>query len=554
MENSVATLKFANAYAIGTLTYTTSSTDEYYYISFTKLVIARVTTNSYRAEAGDWYIKVGSNKIWSNSSSFTITGTTAHTFTFSNLVNKVSKTHSSQSVTLALRTNTTVLSVPAKTSYTISYSGNGGQGSLGTQTKWYGESLALRANGYTRENHSFVKWNTAANGSGTSYGGASGGGTYTANAKATLYAQWSQIYASPQVSITSSYRCDSSGEPDDEGKYAAVECTFKLWKTANPIEVDYDDSLDEYMLYCTVSRQNETTPRSDVVQYADKAASPASNQFPSTLSESGNWLEGTCKFVVNADLKTDNTYPITATVYDTQGGGSGLSDGYGTKAATIGTAFYTMDVLAGGHGICFGGVAKDEVFESDFNIVRIVNGQSNTDTFFKAVRNSGNDTRSINFGVGSGAHNAGIWDDALGKWLIYCDDSTSPANVYIYDPLGAAYVNMGLQYTTTVSDVLTAGSGVTISSVAYAQYGKVATVRITFTYSSNISSGNITNITLATMKSGKIPKVLAPFTTGSDGPVMTGYIGTGGAVVLSATAASISANTTLNICSTYVVA
>ena len=280
------------------------------------------------------------------------------------------------------------LNVDAKTSYAITYSGNGStSGSVSSQTKWYGEALTLRANGYSRTNYAFTGWNTAANGSGTPYAASS---TMAAgmNAKATLYAQWSQVYSSPQLVIDNSYRCDASGNPDDEGKYAAAECTFKLWKTANPNEVDYDDSLDEYMFYCTVSRQQEATPRSDVVQYADKAASPASNQFPSTLSESGNWLEGTCKFVVNADLKTDSAYPVTVTVYDTQGGGSGLSDGCGTKAATIGTAFYTMDVLAGGHGICFGGVAKEDGFRVEMEPA-VIDGVTIADSGWQALTVTG---------------------------------------------------------------------------------------------------------------------------------------------------------------------
>lgn len=72
--------------------------------------------------------------------------------------------------------------------YSITYNGNGNTGgSTSSQTKTYGVNLTLRANGYTRTGYTFSKWNTAAGGGGTSYAAS---GTYTANAAATLYAQW----------------------------------------------------------------------------------------------------------------------------------------------------------------------------------------------------------------------------------------------------------------------------------------------------------------------------------------------------------------------------
>ena len=72
-------------------------------------------------------------------------------------------------------------------SYAVSYNANGGSGTTAGQTKTYGTALTLRANGFSKTGHSFVKWNTKADGSGTSY---SAEGSYTANAAVTLYAIW----------------------------------------------------------------------------------------------------------------------------------------------------------------------------------------------------------------------------------------------------------------------------------------------------------------------------------------------------------------------------
>lgn len=71
---------------------------------------------------------------------------------------------------------------------TVSYNYNGGSGSMDSQTFYPddGESVTIKANGFTRSGYSFVNWNTSWDGNGTSY---SAGSTYKGNGM-TLYAQW----------------------------------------------------------------------------------------------------------------------------------------------------------------------------------------------------------------------------------------------------------------------------------------------------------------------------------------------------------------------------
>lgn len=71
---------------------------------------------------------------------------------------------------------------------TVSYKSNGGSGSMDSQTFYPddGESVTIKANGFTRSGYSFEKWNTSTDGSGTSY---NAGSTYKGNGM-TLYAQW----------------------------------------------------------------------------------------------------------------------------------------------------------------------------------------------------------------------------------------------------------------------------------------------------------------------------------------------------------------------------
>jgi uncharacterized repeat protein (TIGR02543 family) len=82
------------------------------------------------------------------------------------------------------------VTVPAWTSYPITYNANGGSGAPSSQKKWKDQTLILSTTKPTKTGNSFTKWNTKNDGTGTSY---NAGGAYTTNAAATLYAQWKAI-------------------------------------------------------------------------------------------------------------------------------------------------------------------------------------------------------------------------------------------------------------------------------------------------------------------------------------------------------------------------
>lgn len=82
-------------------------------------------------------------------------------------------------------------SVPAKPSYSVTYSANGGTGAPGAQTKWYGESLTLQSGRPTRAGHYFKGWATSASGAAAYQPGA----TYTGNAALALYAVWEPYWS-----------------------------------------------------------------------------------------------------------------------------------------------------------------------------------------------------------------------------------------------------------------------------------------------------------------------------------------------------------------------
>ena len=77
--------------------------------------------------------------------------------------------------------------------YTIKFNGNGStSGSTASMTMTYGVSKNLTTNGFTKTGNSFVKWNTKADGSGTSYTNNQSVKNLTSTQGATvnLYAQW----------------------------------------------------------------------------------------------------------------------------------------------------------------------------------------------------------------------------------------------------------------------------------------------------------------------------------------------------------------------------
>lgn len=80
--------------------------------------------------------------------------------------------------------------------YTIVFNGNGNTGgSTANQEMTYSIAKNLRANGFTKTGYLFSKWNTAANGSGTSYNNQQSVNNLTSTPGGTfnLYAQWTPI-------------------------------------------------------------------------------------------------------------------------------------------------------------------------------------------------------------------------------------------------------------------------------------------------------------------------------------------------------------------------
>ena len=120
--------------------------------------------------------------------------------------------------------------------YTVSYNANGGSGAPSSQTKQKDQALTLTNTKPTRTGYTFSKWNTQANGSGTNY---NPGGSYTANASATLYAQWNI------VTYTVSYAANGgSSTPSSQSKEYGNALTLRAGISRSNATTTYTVTFD----------------------------------------------------------------------------------------------------------------------------------------------------------------------------------------------------------------------------------------------------------------------------------------------------------------------
>ncbi len=222
----------------------------------------------------------------------------------------------------------TLYAIWTANTYTVSYNANGGSGAPSSQTKTYGKSLTLSSTKPTRTGYTFVKWNTKADGSGTSY---SAGGTYTANSGATLYAIWTAN------TYTVTYNANGgSGAPSSQTKTYGKSLTLSSTK---PTRTGYtfvkwntkaDGSGTSY------SAGGTYTANSDVVLYAIWSTS---NTYTITYNSNGGTGTPPTQIVV-ADT-TGNFSAKLSSIKPTRTGYTFVN--WNTKADGTGTSYSPGD-------------------------------------------------------------------------------------------------------------------------------------------------------------------------------------------------------------------
>ena len=292
----------------------------------------------YRVDGGSWHELKATTTVLNYGAEV---GNISASFT-------INRTHKTQVVEVACDAISTTgdwptatarmsINVNAKTSYTITLNANKPSGASAdvadmpaNQTKWYSEALTLPSTSPTLSLYNFKGWNTKADGTGTAY---AAGGTYPAssNAAATLYAQWELAYAYPTIDPATVIRCDSSGSATEDGTYGKVSFTWSIDTTA--------DGGANAGKRAVISWKPTTTASWD-----------GASSTTVTLSGTG----GTVNRVFGT-ISTDTSYDVRIAVTDTHTIDGNECTAY--RYLTLSQAYFTMDFLAGGHGVAMGTAA-----------------------------------------------------------------------------------------------------------------------------------------------------------------------------------------------------
>lgn len=193
-------------------------------------VMSSITWNMATSGAYSWSSSSGgeaeSRWIESENDASVTLGTkefTVNKTTSSQTVN-ASNTVKVTSVSSGTQTASVSYTIPAKTSYKITFNANGGTGAPSSQTKWHGTTLTLSSTKPTRSGYTFLGWSTSSSATSASY---SAGGSYTTNASVVLYAIW-------RASVTLTYNANGgSGAPSSVNGYIYNATTSKSFTVSS---------------------------------------------------------------------------------------------------------------------------------------------------------------------------------------------------------------------------------------------------------------------------------------------------------------------------------
>ena len=248
----------------------------------------------------------------SNDNRFTGTSTATHTFTIPSLD-------------------------PAQYSYSVTLDSNGGSAVTSPLTKWYGENLPLPQP--TRTGYVFAGWAASSAPTTVVY---QPGAPCTANAAASLVAVWTPVITSATITQLYAARDDGSGTWDsqtgkhtsasDDGGYVYIRAWWRV-EGADAATVSLGASMDSTPAWTGTAQQT---------------SKPGTGEL---------YIEGVAEWLTGEVADVAEQYDVTVTL------STGTGNPSDTRGTTVSTAFFTIDVLAGGHGIAFGKPATQQIFD-----------------------------------------------------------------------------------------------------------------------------------------------------------------------------------------------
>lgn len=245
----------------------------------------------------------------------------------------ISKGSSAKSVTVSSKvvndsgfmnatlTASTTISIPAKSSFKITFNANGGTGAPSSVSFTEGSSVTIPTATPYKSGYTFIGWSTSSSATSPDF---YAGETITGLASnISLYAVYQIEYGAPTIKSLSAERCNSSGSFAAMGYYARVSFDWTAEAGVSSIRIAYGSS------YSTVS--------------------VTSGQTSNSVSK-----------VVGGSFSTSSSYTITVTVTDLNGKTASAS-------CPLGTGVYAWSVLSGGSGLAVGKNADTSGFDCGFN-------------------------------------------------------------------------------------------------------------------------------------------------------------------------------------------
>ena len=208
---------------------------------------------------------------------------------------------------------TATVSLPAKPSWKVTYSANGGSGAPSSQTKWAGDTLTLSKTVPTRANHEFLGWATSSSGA-AAY---QPGGSYVADAALALYAVWRQTYSPPAATLAAMRVASASATAESPtGGYVRASLAWSVDASTN-----------------ASNAAKSVTCRHRVAGGSWASVTPSG----ATTGKSGT-------AVAAFPAATTSPHEVELTVTDALGGST-------TRSATVGSAAIPLDVANQGRGV-----------------------------------------------------------------------------------------------------------------------------------------------------------------------------------------------------------
>ena len=448
------------------------------------------------------------------------------------------------------------VTVPAWTSYKVTYNANGGSSAPGSQTKWKDQTLVLSTTKPTRTGYSFLGWSTSSTATTATY---SAGGNYTSNSAATLYAVWKANTYTVKFNANG-----GTGAPGNQtktyGQTLKLSSTvptrtnykFKGWGTsASATTATYqaggsytnNSAVTLYavweLAYIKPRISNVSATRCDSTGNAlddgtnalisfnwecDKTVteiiikwklSTDTSWTSKTVSASGT--SGTVSQVIGSDLlNPDSSYDIHITVSDS------IDSAYTTDS--ISSAFFATDYMPDGRGAAFGKSAEledvlDIAFETLFRGgIRhpVLENGTDLDTVILPNTYIGNNANSANYmncPLTSGSFTLEVTGAGptgqLRQRLIRCykTDATVYERFYYTSAWGDWIQHnsgdSGWQFPTLTSKFALYGSSAD-NDVKYRKIGKIVEVRGIVTPTADLA-GNNDIVDMFTVNSGYRP-------------------------------------------------